>query len=165
METIYLVGQISPADHNTYKWRKDVREFFWSSPMFNIIDPCDNGFNGGAKKEFASKDVDPKLVYHTKGIDILPSKDLSCVLKSTIAFANLNVYDPNKIMVGPFFELAWYYMNPGKTVIGIYDGNPEEAIQCKHPFVQQAVTTWVKDHKEACDLTLYYFGGTQKCGT
>ncbi len=65
--------------------------------------------------------------------------------------------DEEKPILGSFFELAWYYTMPEKTVIGIFDGDPNEAIQCKHPFVQEAVTTWVKTPKEACYLTLHYF--------
>lgn len=157
-EVIYLVGQISVDSPETYEWRAGVREFFKEHPEFEIIDPCYNKFNQTVKSEYAGIDIDRKQVYKVKGIDLLVPKDMSFVLRSTIGFADLNIYDPNKMILGSFFELAWYSLYPDKSVIGIYDGDPEDALQCKHPFVQRAVDTWVRSHEEACEVALYYFG-------
>lgn len=151
-EIIYLVGQISANVKETYTWRQGVVDFF-RNENFEIINPCGNNFN----KSIAKINMDINNVYSSGGINIIPHKDYTYVKRSTMAFANLNIYDKEKPILGSFFELAWYYTMPEKTVIGIFDGDPNEAIQCKHPFVQEAVTTWVKTPEEACYLTLHYF--------
>jgi hypothetical protein len=70
----------------------------------------------------------------------------------------MNIYDSQKAIIGSYFELAWYHMHPEKTVIGVYTGDREKnGLHTRHPFVNQAVTTWVKSHREACELIKYYF--------
>lgn len=154
-ESIYLVGQISIDSAATYEWRKNVRRCFANNPNWEIIDPCNNGFNQTVL-ENSGKDIHRKIVYKTQGIDLLVPKDYSYVARSTMAFANMNHYDPRKAIIGSCFELAWYWQMK-KTVIGIFDGNPEEDLHCNHPFIKSAVTTWVKDEWEACKIAVYYF--------
>ena len=69
----------------------------------------------------------------------------------------MNHYDPKKPVIGTMFELAWYYQNPVKTVIGIFDGNPAEDVICNHPFVRQSVDIWVKDEWQACKLARHFY--------
>ena len=154
-EYIYLVGQISVDLPITYEWREQVRRYFRDKDCFHIIDPCNNGFNQSMLGKYAHLDIHRKEVYKEGGVDILVSKDYSFVKRSTIAIADLNIYDPHKAIIGSFYELAWYYLHPEKTVIGVYSG--EEALHTSHPFVRQSVTTWVKTHEEACKLIEYYF--------
>lgn len=154
-ESIYLIGQISIDAPITYEWRKNVRRSFAGNPEWEVIDPCNNGFNQTVLAN-AGKDIHRKVVYKTQGIELLVPKDYSYVARSTMGFCNMNQYDPNKAIIGTCFELAWYFQMQ-KSVIGIYDGNPEEDLHCNHPFVKSAVTTWVKNEWEACELALHYF--------
>jgi len=41
------------------------------------------------------------------GIDILPAKDYTYCKRSTMAIVNMNQYDPDKPLLGSFFELAY----------------------------------------------------------
>lgn len=155
-EVAYLVGQISKDVIETYLWRERVRDRFKHNEKIDIIDPCYNQFNQGILTDDV-KDEDRTIVYQKMGTDVLVPKDYTYVRKSTMGIANMNHYDPKKIICGSFFELAWYYANPEKTVIGIFDGNPKKDIVCNHPFVRQSIHTWVKNEKEACDLIEYFY--------
>ena len=151
-QTIYLVGQISPKYDITYLWRKFVREYFQHDESKYIIDPCANPFN---KKNLEGGEYAVQRTKSTFGINLLPSKDLTYVKRSNIAIVNMNQYDKNKPLLGSYFELAWYYMHPEKSVIAFSDDLDD--FQCKHPFVQQAVTVWCNNAEEACDLVNEYF--------
>jgi hypothetical protein len=172
MVKVYLVGQISIDYPITYQWRKEFRDYFYKSDIFSaqegeylptkngwidIVDPCDTLFNKSVLAKNNGDDPNRLKAYKTKGIKILPSKDRGIVKWSDIGVANMNAYDPKKPLIGSFFELAWYYDSPEKTVIGIYDGDPQEAINSGHPFVQDTVNTWVKDHIEAAKLIEFFF--------
>lgn len=152
MNTIYLVGQISPKFSETYEWRQRVKDEFSENPNFKIINPCHNNFNRTIlqqKKYAISKEsVVP-------GINILVPKDLSYVLESNIAIVNLNHYDIHKPIIGSCFELAWYTIHPEKTVIAFH--KDLNSYICKHPFINNSVTTWCQDEYEACELIKYYF--------
>jgi hypothetical protein len=155
-ETIYLIGQISVDKPESYEWRKNIRRCFAGNPDWQIIDPCNNGFNSMVLKN-NGKDEKRLKVYKTKGIELLVPKDCSYVMRSTMAICNMNQYDDKKPIIGTFFELAWYHLNPEKTVIGFYDGNPEDDINCNHPFVKSSVDVWVKNEYEAAKLAYYYY--------
>ncbi len=151
-ESIYLVGQISVDNDETYEWRYRVRKYFYKSVYVKIIDPCNNGFNQNVKSEAKGNDPDRMKVYHSKGADLLVPKDKSYVKRSTIGMANLNVYDHKKLIIGSFFELAWYIDCPEKSVVGIFSGDHTNSIICMHPFVRRAVDIWVQNEIEACEI-------------
>jgi hypothetical protein len=151
---IYMVGQISPKFQETYEWRKRIRKEFVDVPEIQFIDPCANPFNEKLVKEHRYAIAGDKRSF---GIDVLPAKDFTFCKKSTMAIANLNQYDPDKPLLGSFFELAWYFTMPEKTVIGIAE-NQSEYI-CQHPFVQQAVTVWVTNEYDAAYIVKKYFTG------
>jgi hypothetical protein len=163
METIYLVGQISPKYEETYKWREHVRNHFSKEQYsgmagmtkIQIIDPCSNPFNAKVLKR---GDYAVKKEKRSFGIDLLPPKDYTFCRRSTICMANMNQYDPDKPLIGSFFELAWYYTMPEKSVIAFADDL--DAYTCQHPFVKQAVHTWCGDFLEACYLVDKYFINT-----
>ena len=155
-EIVYLIGQISVDKKESYEWRKNVRRSFGGNTNWEIIDPCNNGFNQ-AVLDNAGGDPTRLKVYKTQGIELLVPKDYSYVKRSTMGFCNMNHYDTKKPVIGTMFELAWYYDNPQKTVIGIFDGNPEEDVNCNHPFVRAAVDVWVKDEWECCELAMHYY--------
>jgi hypothetical protein len=149
----YLVGQISPKFDITYDWRKYVRDRMAEyDNQIGIIDPCANSFNRNLVKE---KEYAVTLKTRSEGIDILPHKDYTFVLESDIAIANMNQYDPDKPLLGSFFELAWYFAHPEKTVIGFAEDT--DSYLCKHPFVQEAVNVWCNRVEEATFLLHKYF--------
>ena len=147
----YLVGQISPKFDITYEWRKTVRESDFNNEII-FIDPCANQFNKTVNEEkryAVTKDN------RSFGIDILPHKDYTFVLESDIAVVNMNQYDPHKPLLGSFFELAWYFANPEKTVIAF--ASDLNSYLCQHPFVQGSVSVWCNDEYEAIYLLKKYF--------
>ncbi len=152
MEEIYLVGQISPKHEITYEWRRVVKNYFMSEPSIKFIDPCDNPFN---KKVLEEKEYAVSEKRRVDAIDVLPPKDYTFCKRSSMAMVNMNHYDKDKPMLGSFFELGWYFTMPEKTVIGFADDLNDYQVQ--HPFVQQAVTTWVHNWKEACYIVEKYF--------
>lgn len=148
-EIIYLAGQISPIKPETYEWRKEVKKYFLNHEKFIIIDPCGNSYN----RKLLKTQPTYSEINQTPNNKIITPKDKSYVERSTIGIINLIHYDPNKPIIGSLFELAWYQSYPSKTVIGIY----EDTILVNHPFVQNAVTTWLTSVHEACKLIDYYF--------
>ena len=163
IERIYLIGQISTEKEITYNWRKEIRSFFDRNLLINanfeIIDPCDNEWNMGMSNFEGLKESDPKRlrVYKSVGAGLIVPKDHSYVLRSTGCIANMNQYDPIKPMIGTLFELAWYYQNPEKCVIGVFEGDPENDIYCNHPFVRETVDVWCKDYMEAAIMLRSYY--------
>lgn len=156
METIYLVGQISPKFKVTYEWRKNVRKYFSENDDIEIIDPCCNPFNQMVLK---NSSYAVTKVMRVNGIDLLPPKDYTYCKRSSIAIVNMNQYDPDKPLLGSFFELAWYYTMPEKAVIA-FARDLNEYI-CKHPFVQQSVNVWCNTEYEACEMVDKYFTKTE----
>jgi hypothetical protein len=77
------------------------------------------------------------------------------VLESDIALVNMTQYDPDKPLLGSFFELAWYFTHPEKTVIGFADDL--NSYLCQHPFVQEAVNVWCGSVEEAVFMLQKYF--------
>ena len=151
-QTIYLVGQISPRFEITYLWRKFVREYFEHDEDKYIIDPCVNPFN---KKILAEKRYAISDKHRESGMDVIVPKDLTFVLRSDIAIVNLNQYDSNKELLGSYYEMAWLYLHPEKTVIAFADNL--ESYNCQHPFVTQTVNTWCNNKEEACNIIETYF--------
>lgn len=152
MELAYLVGQISPKHEITYQWRKDVINYFIDEPSINFINPCANPFN---KKVLDRGKYAVTKDKRSFGIDVLPPKDLTFVKRSSCALVNLNHFDKDKPLLGSFFELAWYFLHPEKTVIAFADDLYDYT--CQHPFVQQAVHTWCDDWEQACYVLQKYF--------
>lgn len=151
-ERIYLVGQISPKYPITYEWRANIEKELKDRPDIEIINPCDNPFNDKLVKEGRYAVTKEKSSF---GIEVLPAKDYTFCRRSTMAIVNMNQYDPSKPLLGSFFELAWYFTMPEKTVIAFAKDQTEYI--CQHPFVKQAVTTWVNDEYEACYIVNKYF--------
>jgi hypothetical protein len=149
----YLVGQISPKFQVTYDWREYVvNSMIDFSDQVGFINPCANAFN---KEVLKNREYAVTKDGRSFGIDILPHKDLNFVLESSIALVNMNQYDPNKPLLGSFFELAWYFMYPEKTVIAFADDL--NSYLCQHPFVQGAVSTWCDNVEESVYLLQKYF--------
>ena len=160
-ERIYLIGQISSAREITYHWRKEVSLYFKDEEAFDIIDPCDNEWNSDSDffnfNGSDSKTSEQLKVYNRLGSGLIVPKDHSYVLRSSGCIANMNRYDANKPIIGTLFELAWYYQNPEKCVIGVFSDDWTSDTHCNHPFVRETVDVWCKDHMEAAHLLKYYY--------
>jgi len=154
---VYLIGQIT-SHSETYEWRRRVIERFKEHETFRFFDPCNNMFSQSALK-VSKGDVESfkKFAAWNSFSSILVPRDMSFVLNSDVAFANLNIYTKDKPLLGTFFELAWYKMHPEKTVIGIFDGDPIESFICQHPFVRSAVHVWTRNEEEAGDILEEFF--------
>ncbi len=149
----YLVGQISPKFEITYGWRQLVIDSMADyEDQIGFINPCGNSFNKDTldKSEYAVR-PDGRAF----GIDVLPHKDYTFVLESDIAIVDMNQYDPDKPLLGSFFELGWYFAHPEKTVIAY--AKDLNSYLCQHPFVQGAVGTWCGNVEEAVYLLKRYF--------
>ena len=152
-KTCYLVGQISPKYKQSYAWRDYVvKQMEDYDDQITFINPCANAFN---KKLVEDGKYAVTSKTRSTGIDILPHKDLQFVLESHIALVNMNQYDPNKPLLGSFFELAWYFIHPEKTVIAFADDL--NSYMCKHPFVNQAVSVWCNSVEESVYMLQKYF--------
>lgn len=151
-ELFYLVGQISPKFKITYDWRDWIINDFKDDYQISFINPCANPFNQKLVNENRYAITQNKRSF---GIDLLPSKDYTYCSRSSGAVVNMNQYDPDKPLLGSFFELAWYYTMPGKSVIAFAEDL--NSYQCQHPFVQRAVTTWCNSVEEAAYLIRKYF--------
>lgn len=159
MYTIYLAGQIT-ANPETYEWRKRVREFFTYASDYNryitVIDPCQSEWNKELLTRLQRKEENFKgLVLDQSARALVAHKDRQHVKQSTIAFVNMNIYSPERPFIGTIYELAWYFDDPAKMVIGIHK-DPENDYQCQHLFVQETIHTWVKDEIEACKLLIKF---------
>jgi zona occludens toxin (predicted ATPase) len=155
--TIYLIGQIT-SDPETYEWRRRIRKRFEEHEKFRFFDPCNNMFSKSVlKSSKGSVDSFKSLAAGNTFSSILVPRDMSYVLNSDVAIANLNLYTKEKPLLGTFFELAWYKMNPEKTVIGIFDGDPKENFICQHPFVRSAVHAWTRNEEQAGDILEEFF--------
>lgn len=154
MNTIYLVGQISPKFPVTYDWRTQIEVYFENHDDIKIINPCANSFNKELVKENRyAVGIDGREM----GIDVLPSKDLKFVMDSDVAIVNLNQYDKDKELLGSYFEMAWYYLYQEKTVIAFADDL--NSYNCRHPFVKMAVDVFCNNAEEACYIVDKYFVG------
>lgn len=155
MYTIYLVGQIS-ANDETYKWRERVRNRLNKNdyPDVRVIDPFNTEMGVNVlQKANGNEKTFTKYAVATNAPLILP-KDRNFVRLADFLFADLNIYSQEKPIIGSYFELAWAYDQPHTSVIGIYNGDPQQAFHCKHPMVFGAVNIWVKNDEEACDAFL-----------
>ena len=151
MYIVYLVGQIT-ANPLTHEWRKKAEDYFEMDKHVTIINPCSSLFNREALSNDNEKNGYPREILKENGVALLPHKDRGYIKKSNVAFVNLNMYSPEKPIIGSFFELAWYFDAPEKMVIGIFSGDHTKDFQCQHPFVKSTIHVWVKDTIEACKL-------------
>jgi hypothetical protein len=153
--TVYLVGQIT-SNPETYEWRDRVTEYFKNNKKIFIINPCGSEWNKTLLSD--SKNKENKFSkWATQGASaLLVPKDRNYVKKADCIFADLNIYSPDRPILGSFFELAWSYDQPWTMVIGIIKGDKNKVFHCVHPFVDQSVHTWVQDEIDACRLLTDY---------
>ncbi len=153
-ERVYLIGQISAHEQETYDWRKRIKEEFKDEKEFEFIDPCLTEYGVEVLK---TKEQNRNDVYKPDDTILIVPKDKNNVIRSTIAVANMNHYDKSKPIIGTLFELAWYHDYNYKAVIGIYDGDIKEDIHCNHPFVRSVINCWAKDVDGASAILRKYF--------
>lgn len=147
-ETIYLVGQVSYKEPDTFQWRKEVEDYvhrYGLSQRIEIVNPCGNRFDHqNLKTGTPTQDVCNKA-----GSEVIAAKCYNYVLRSSGAIANFNLYDRDRLIIGSFLELAWYYANPQKFVEGVMGKKYFDDRVFNHPMVRSAVDFWCEDHIEA----------------
>lgn len=178
-ETIYLAGQISTKNLETYKWRERFIEEFKERENVDIINPCKNEFN----QEIAKNQTPREEYLYQENIQLVVPKDRRAVIRSSIVVINLIPYEVEKMYLGSLFELAWTYEDMSKTVIGISPTltrdenwgyfkalhsleNPlilsQEQMKIidtfeHYPFINQRINTWVEDEIEAAEVIKRFF--------
>lgn len=151
MNQFYLVGQIT-ANPETRRWREYLcNRFADYDDQILLIDPCDHIFTTKTLSEAKDGNFRTSTSFNATSA-VLPVRDAQYVMKSTGCIANLNWYSPETPLLGTFFELAWYKMQPWKTVIGIYSGDPKQDYICGHPFIQSTVHVWVYNEVQVGDI-------------
>ena len=150
---LYLIGQIT-RDERTYSWRSQVRRHFSQFAHYlKFFDPCNNDYSKEVLKNSDSVEGFRKYVKNTPQFSkVLPVRDMNYVMSSDGAICNMNAYTPEKPFIGTFYELSWYMTTPWKPVIGVFEGDYTQDLNCMHPFVQASVTTWTSSIEEACAL-------------
>jgi hypothetical protein len=154
---IYLIGHINPSVPQTYKWREEIVEIFKDRKDIRIVNPCTSIFDASLLEE-GKTDPERFSAYRKTGVRLIVPKSFQCVQQSTMAIANMDLYNSPALSIGTIFELAWYYTFPWKSVIGIYtEGRTTESQCCAHPFVREAVHVWAGSIKEACKFVDTFF--------
>jgi len=146
---IYLAGNISD-DPRTYGWREEYTQLV-QGPYFEIMDPCDNQFNQDHRGNIIHLRANP-----TEHLGLLMPKDYHMVKIASIMVVNLELWTPEKPMIGTIFELDWAW-HAHLPVIGIVGDGTSPF--CNHIWIKSVLAfgTMVKDVKEAAEITRYFF--------
>ena len=145
---IYLAGNIS-NDPRTYEWREEYKQLV-EGELFVCMDPCDNQFNQDHKGNVAHVKENPP-----EYLGLLMPKDYHMIKKASIMVVNLELWTPEKPMIGTIFEMGWAIRDFFLPVIAIVgDGTSP---YCTHIWMQACISTKVKDVKEAAEVTRYFF--------
>jgi nucleoside 2-deoxyribosyltransferase len=145
---IYLAGNISD-DPRTYEWREDFK-ILVEGPYFVVLDPCDNQFNADHKGKIVHLRTDP-----FPHLGILMPKDYHMVKICSIMVVNLELWTPEKPMIGTIIELGWAFKDFCMPIIAIVGDDTSPF--CTHPWIRQMVSTKVKDVIEAAQVVRYFF--------
>jgi len=145
MRYIYLMGQMSENAPETRKWRSECNSYIFkrANSYVRIIDPTVNKVS----RLFYEKRMDDKA---KNGCNLITPLDYQNVLDSDGGIFHARQFDQTRKIIGSFFELAWYYANPEKIVIGIKG----EYDIMNHPMVKATVHAWVDSPEEAIDMFL-----------
>lgn len=179
---VYLAGSIS-RDVRTYEWREEFEQLMGDDPNFVIVNPCKNKFNQslrdykGDNTEFIKEAV-------ARSQNILKPKDRKLIEICNVIVVNLEVYVNSKQPLATFFEICWAedLMIPVVGIMGdarnwtpptyeervqiaqeyamtgSIDHIPMENIFVKHPWVDDAISAWVKTTADAVDFVKEFFG-------
>jgi len=110
---VYLVGQIT-ANPETYAWRERVSLYFNTNRNkvdsdIEVINPCNSLFNKNLIDNCRNNSVEYSKWVLKRDPSLLVPKDRRFVKRANVLFVNMNMYSPEKPMLGSFFELAWAY--------------------------------------------------------
>lgn len=147
---VYLAGNISD-DKRTYEWREEYKQLV-EGALFVCMDPCDNQFNQDHRGNVAHVKDDPP-----EYLGLLMPKDYHMVKKASLMVVNLELWTPEKPMIGTIFELGWSFFIFNLPIIAIVgDG---KSPYCNHIWIRTIMTmgTRVKDVQEAAKVTRYFF--------
>lgn len=180
---VYLAGSIS-RDVRTYEWREEFETLMMGDPNFVVVNPCKNRFNQSLRDYDGDNTAFIKeAVARSQGI--LKPKDYKLIEICNIIVVNFAIYVPSKQPLGTIFECCWARDDLKIPVIGIegdarnwvpptmaeraiiakeyartgsVDHIPMENIYVKHPWVDDAVSAWVKTVPEAVRFVKEFFG-------
>ena len=180
---VYLAGSIS-KDVRTYEWREEFETLMMDDPNFVVVNPCKNRFNQSLRDYDGDNTAFIKeAVARSQGI--LKPKDYKLIEMCNIIVVNFAIYVPSKAPLGTIFECCWARDDLNIPVIGIegdarnwipptkeervkiaqeysmtgsVDHIPMENIYVKHPWVNDAVSAWVKTVPEAVGFVKEFFG-------
>ena len=150
---IYLAGNIS-EDVRTYEWRERFESLMEGEDGVVIVNPCANKFNQAMKGE--GKDgLEFTKEAKKRSQKILRAKDYQLVKMCSVILVNLELWSPEKPMIGTIQELTWardiFYL-PVLALVG-----KEDNIYTTHPWIDECVSAKVDTVEEAVDMIKTFF--------
>ncbi len=150
---IYLAGNIS-EDTRTFEWRERFIELLANEPRVVMMNPCENEFDQGMKAvEEGGLNFVKEIAKRSQ--KILRAKDYQLIKISSIVIANLELYSPERPMVGTIQELTWAHDVFYVPVLAIC--GKEDNVYNTHPWVDECCSAKVETVEEAAILVKEFF--------
>ncbi len=158
---IYLGGNISPDDR-TYQWREDFTERLKDEERVVIVNPCANKFNQATRNVDEKKDVDGvEYLKEARKLsqDILMPKDYQMISICNVAVMNIELFYPDKPMIGTIFELAWCHRIFQIPIIGIMGTQESQKSNpyANHTWIQGVLSAKVRNEQQAAKIIDTFF--------
>jgi len=134
---VYLAGAIS-EDDRTYLWREKFTKLIGEDRRVVIVNPCANKFNQDMRR-VGNDGIEFIKEAMKRSQSLLKYKDYQLVKMVNVIVVNLELYSPEKPLIGTIFELDWADMVLKIPVIAVC--GPKET-QGNNPYVQHS---WVLD--------------------
>jgi hypothetical protein len=153
---VYLAGAIS-EDPRTYEWREKFTELIGEDRRVVIVNPCVNKFNQGMRN--VGKDGMEFIKEAMKrSQNLLKNKDYQLVKMVNVIIVNLELYSPEKPLIGTIFELDWsdILRIPVIAICGpkeTHANNP----YIQHSWVIECCKAKVETVEEAADIFKTFF--------
>ena len=152
---IYLAGNIS-HDPRTYQWREDFTDQMKDvSKEVVIINPCSNRYNQTMNKANHKDGIEFAKEAVKKSQHILRAKDYQLIKICSLIVVNLELFSPEKPMIGTVQELTWakdiFYV----PVIAI-TGRAEH-IYTLHPWIDECCSAKVDTVEDAVEMVKDFF--------
>jgi len=149
---IYLAGNIN-EDPRTYEWREYFEELMGNEDKVVVVNPCANKFNQSIKGA-GKNGLEFTREAKKRSQKILRAKDYQLVKMCSVIVVNLELWNPEKPMIGTVQELTWardiFYL-PVIAIAGV------ENIYTTHPWIDECCSAKVDTVKEAVDMVRTFF--------
>lgn len=150
---VYLAGNIS-EDPRTYIWREKFTELAGDDPRIVVVDPCKNKFNQ-AMKEHKASGLEFAKEAIKRSQKILRAKDYQLVKMCSVIVVNLELFSPERPMIGTVQELSWardiFYV-PVVAIIGRVENTYN-----MHSWIDECCSAKVETVEEAADIIKTFF--------